>query len=232
MSHNTTDISSDFDITAVETDAFDKNQLISWASKLELESIDYRTSSIDLMEALSKISKTLTDSLNSVNQHLFHLRSKTGKINLQLKDYIQVSISEELDVVYSRIAYLFDKFNELQSFVSEKNDNREKDLEFKVFQLQNEQSTFNKLILGKLEQLENLNLKDKPMKLTMPEITPIKIQNDTKRVSLEINPKPLKSATRIHQKRKFNTKITPKSISKSTFKKKQEGTLTRKLIFD
>lgn len=132
MSGNTTDLSSEFDITAVETNAFDKQELIVWASKLELESIDYRTASIDLMQQLSSISNSLTIKLKEINQHMYELKSHAHEEDMKLKTFIDYTISEELDSVYEKMTYLTAKVNDLQKCIFEfdnKND-RIQDLKY------------------------------------------------------------------------------------------------------
>lgn len=229
MSNNTTDLSSDFDITAVETDAFDKSQLITWASKLELESIDNRTTSIDLMEALSKISKTLTDSLHNVNTHLFQMKSQASNNESRLKDFIQVTLSEELDIVYSRISHLIDKINELQSRVQDIEIDNTKYVETKLKKIQSDQHQFNCLVLEKLTQLESASVKKLESKISTPDMSPInlpKIIQPYHFTSSQITNKPANKIIKTYRK------SDKKNSTKMSKQNKRGETLTRRLIMD
>ncbi|TID19288.1 hypothetical protein CANINC_003717 [Pichia inconspicua] len=234
MSSNTTDLSSDFDITAVETDAFDKNQLISWASKLELESIDNRATSIDLMEALSKISRSLTDSLQAVDKHLFQIKLHSTQRETKFKDFIQVTLSEELDVMYSRISHLVDKINELQSGIQNMKEENVKQVELRIKQIQSDQHQFNCLVLEKLSQLESRTIKTINSKISTPDLSPVKSPVKSPKL---LQPNSL-------SERKFNSsrptfkvmktyKERPKRSNVTQSKQSRRGeTSTRRLIMD
>lgn len=109
-----TDLSSELDTTAIEADAFDKQELIVWASKLELESIDYRKTSLELTEELSKISKLLNESLASVKSHIFELKLRTREQERKYKNYIELTVAEELDDAYNKISVLGTRLREIQ----------------------------------------------------------------------------------------------------------------------
>lgn len=165
MSCNTTDISSEIDITAVETNAFDKQELIVWASKLELESIDYRTSSINLMQQLSTVSNSLTTKLREVNQHMYELKKYAKEEDIKLKTFIDYTISEELDTAYEKITYLSAKFNDLQKIVHQLDSKDEKiqDLEYKFdayVRKQNKKNLNYETRIKELDQLNETILKD------------------------------------------------------------------------
>ena len=117
MSSDPTDISSDIEVTAVEADAFDKQELIVWASKLELESIDYRTASMELLEKLSKLSKTLTESLNSVKNHIFEMKINGSERDRKLKNFIELTVAGEVDEVYEKISFVSNKIKDVQNSV-------------------------------------------------------------------------------------------------------------------
>lgn len=229
MSSIPTDISSEVDIAAVESNDFDKQQLISWASKLELESIDYRTSSIDLMEALAKISKSLTDSLKSVDSHIYHLRSESGQKELKLKDFIEVTISEELDLVYSRISTLYDKLKQVQDLVVESDNQQVQKLQAAFNKLEADSDYKYKMIVQKLAILEESQFK-RPEFVT-PGATPIRLQTkdkvtEQKQPELQIVVRQQPDTSPVVNKRAATT------VTRKATKRRRNQTMTRRLIFD
>lgn len=112
-----TELSSDFEITPNETEKFEKQELITWACKLELESIDYRNTSMQLIEQLSKLSKTLTDNLKNASLYLFQLKNEMGQRDVKIKNFIEVSIAEELDTAYNNLAGISSKIKNVQQSI-------------------------------------------------------------------------------------------------------------------
>lgn len=231
MSFNTetTDISSEIDHTlSLENETFDKQELIIWASKLELESIDYRTTSIELIENLSKISKQLTDSLKSVKEYIFKLKIDAFEKDRKLKNFIELTISDEFDTIFDKILLLTNKIKNIQSEVNKNNNN----LNFE--RLENKLDDFIKL-QKQNNKIYETKLKD--LKLIIEETNNFNknddLHNYNKKIS-ELNPKSkpqckTKNIQKINQRSK-TTKITKYNSKRTTTTSSSSS--TRKLIFD
>ena len=76
-SEASTDCSSPRQYTEEETD----QQLLQWAGRLELESIDLREKSSDLLRALEANSRKLQDSYEKINTASGWLKNAKGKLN-------------------------------------------------------------------------------------------------------------------------------------------------------
>lgn len=156
MSQGSTDLSSDFDVTAVETNAFDKQELIVWASKLELESIDYRITCMELIEKLTKLSKSLNDSFQAVNEHLHQIRSNASKQETKMENFICVMLSGELDDAYSKISFLSNKIKSLQDSIYQVEHSKLTDLESKLNSHTRSLKSKDNALENRIEKLEQL----------------------------------------------------------------------------
>lgn len=242
-----TEISSDFDPNLLETDAFDKNELIIWASKLELESIDYRSTSMELIEQLSKVSKKLTDSLDIVNSHIFDLKINAAEKDRKYKNFIELTVSNELDSVYEQISSLSNKIKSLQKSINLCK-NQDTDLDNSKFEsFISIQTEKNKLFEQKMNLLETLlkNLQNENDQI-YPSIQSIsnKDYNETYKQK-ELRSKTfsksqnfdLRSEVRIQTKSKQQPLTNIKGIKNTrkvskSYKTVRSNTFTRKLIFD
>lgn len=220
MNNDTTDISSDFDRTAQENETFDRNELLVWASKLELESIDYRTTSIELMEKLSRISNQLSESLKKVDRHIFEIKNRAAEKDIKLKNFIELSISDELDQVYKRITSLSNKIK--------KNQNQEYQYQAAIFKAT--ESRFEKFVTS--QKSRNAVFEDKLAKLQSLISTggALKI---VERSSVDYlpqleDPSVKKTSVRHRKYKRSNRKIVKLDRNVNN----RGPTITRKLIFD
>lgn len=238
--NDVTDISSDYEITAVETDAFDKQELITWASKLELESIDYRNTSIELLEALGKLSKSLTDSLNTVKKHLFDIKLNASEKDRKLKNFIEITITEEIDNVYDRISQLTGKFKDIENHL----------YSIKIIDFESTQKKLDKSLKIQDEQNKIFKKQFNDMNSKLENILQQQEQqhnnNNNNKTNKEVsNIKPLLSSPNlISHKRKYSTSAKKATnsqkkinhdiqrINKPKNNSSRGTTFTRKLIFD
>lgn len=227
MSFNTdpTEFSSEIDHTlSLENETFDKQELIIWASKLELESIDYRTTSIELIESLSKLSKQLTDSLNSVKENIFKLKMDAFEKDRKLKNFIELTISDEFDIIYDKILLLTNKIKSIQSTNNENNKaSNFKQLEKKLNNFIEQQKRNNEIYETKLSNLESSIEDNNKLKKTNV------LHNYIKEIP---NPK-LKPQFKTKNLQKINQRSkTTKVIKYNNKRATTSSSSTRKLIFD
>lgn len=235
MNSDPTDISSDVETTAVETDTFDKQELIVWASKLELESIDYRTASIDLLEKLSKLSKLLTESLGSVKTQIFELKINGSEKDRKLKNFIELTVAGEVDEVYNRISRINNKIKELQNSIHAFEDIDLESIERKFNAFLKIQHKKNKEYEEQLQTLQLLldqAAKQTPQRLapSCEVTTEIGIENVSQRCKPR-RPGKMDGKSNVPTKRSHSLKKPdPKGIRHS--QQRRTSTFTRKLIFD
>ncbi|GAV29762.1 hypothetical protein PMKS-003264 [Pichia membranifaciens] len=235
MNSDPTDISSDVETTAVETDTFDKQELIVWASKLELESIDYRTTSIDLLEKLSKLSKLLTESLGSVKTQIFEMKINGSEKDRKLKNFIELTVAGEVDEVYNRISQINNKIKELQTSIHAFEDIDLEAIESKFNAFLKIQNKKNKEYE---EQLQTLRLildqatKQNPLRLAPScEIT---TEIGAEKVSQKCKPRrpgKVDGKSNVPARRSYSSKRPDPKVIKHS-QQRRTSTFTRKLIFD
>jgi hypothetical protein len=246
MNYDSTDLSSDFDVTAVDTDAFDKHELIVWASKLELESIDYRTTSIDLMEKLAKLSNSLTNSLKFINKHIYELKNHAAQKDLKLKNFIDFTISEKFDNAYNKLAYLSKEMSDIQNKLYKIEFQKMTEIEKKVNKLIKSQSNHNLIYENKINQLENViedirNVDSRSSRLknsrlitppslinedSVPLYNPLEVSFNVQKSKVDTSQKISKDCSSKQTRKKTTLK------SKNHKRKERQKTFARKLIFD
>lgn len=235
MNSDPTDISSDVETTAVEADTFDKQELIVWASKLELESIDYRTTSIDLLEKLSKLSKQLTESLGSVKTQIFEMKINGSEKDRKLKNFIELTVAGEVDEVYEKISQVSNKIKELHGSVRaiEALDLESIERKFNAFlKIQNKKNKEYEEQLQTLQLLLDQATKRTPQRPTPPfEVT---AEIGTEKISQRCKPsRPNKEDGKLiaYAKRSYSSKRPDSKVIKHS-QQRRTSTFTRKLIFD
>ena len=156
MSCPSTDLSSEIDVTAVDVDAYDKQELIVWASKLELESIDFKSSSRELIDRLTTMSTNLAKSLNDTKRYIFDLKISTSNRDAHVENMINMQINDELETIYSKLSNANEKIKSLQDTIYEVEINTTNEIHEKLQIHVKQQKKKNEYLEKRIEELSNV----------------------------------------------------------------------------